>query len=175
MASRKQGGKLKPGANIDFTPIVPKFLQGRMEGSNKRREDDDLERETGDEITKKALEGKERPEMEDEAPTIVADDDIMALLEKQQVVVGDGKLEFKGEQTVEPKAQNDDSIVEFGAKPRSKKVATVARNNPDSTIEKAVDDKNTKKRPASADAEASNPVKRAEKKKMLSFDDEEDL
>ena len=175
MASRKPAGKFKPGSNVDFTPVIPKFLQGRMESNDKIRCADDSDGERREPRKLEMPEGKERPDLEDEAPTIVADDEIMALLEKQQVVVGDGKLEFKVEQTAGAKVTGNDSVVEFGTKARAKKSAPSTASAPEKSTEKAVADKNTKKRSAQTDVESSNPVKRAEKKKMLSFDDEEDL
>lgn len=171
MASKKTGGKFKPGSNVDFTPIIPKFLQGRMDPAPKRRSTDDSDDEDGKPVILGMPEGKERPDMEDEAPTIVADDEIMALLAKQEVVVADGKLERKAAEQESSKAPKDDSVIEFGTKSRAKKVAATEKPITTNTNE----DSNTKKRPSNSNAETNLKEKREVKKKMLSFDDEEDI
>lgn len=172
MASRKPAGKFKPGANVDFTPIIPKFLQGRMESTPKRRNHDDSDDEENRPAILEMPEGKDRPELEDEAPTIVADDDIMALLAKQEVVVGEGKLERKKTETAKPDGPKDEEEVSFGAKSRAKKTAPVEKPATDSDSKA---DANDKKRPSASDPEQNLPKKREAKKKMLSFDDEEDI
>lgn len=172
MASRKPTGKSKPGANVDFTPIIPKFLQGRMSAEPKRRNPNDSDDEDSKPVILEMPEGKDRPDLEDEAPTIVADDDIMALLAKQEVVVVDGKLQKKAVDTEQPEAPKGDAAVEFGARPRAKKAAVSNKLNIEE--EKEGDAKN-KKRPSISDPETNLNKKREAKKKMLSFDDEEEV
>lgn len=169
MASRKPAGKIKPGANIDFTPVIPKFLQGRMESAPKRRNPDDSDDEDNKPVILEMPEGKDRPELEDEAPTIVADDDILALLAKQEVVLGEGKLERKQPESEKLSGPKDEDEVAFGAKSRAKKTEKPAAESI------AEDDSKTKKRPSASDPEHNLPKKREAKKKMLSFDDEEDI
>lgn len=166
------GGKLKPGASIDFTPVIPKFLQGRMDSGPKKKDDDDEDAPT---IVYDMPEGKERPDMEGEGPTIVADDEIMALLAKQELVLVDGKLERKESEKSEKKEENDDSVVEFGKRSRAKKSANDSASNKVDGDNKPANDANPKKRASNSNAEDNNPKKREAKKKMLSFDDEEDI
>jgi hypothetical protein len=174
MASRKGPGKFKPGANIDFTQVVPKFLQGRMENTPKPRNADDSDDENSKPTYVDVPEGKERPDREDEAPTIVADPEIMDLLAKQEFELVDGKLERKVQEQMETTLPKDDSDPIFGKKARVKKAAhDVASKSSEDGKDISIE-KNMKKRPASSDPEANNPSKRAEKKK-LSFDDEENI
>jgi hypothetical protein len=175
MSNHKGPSKYKPGTNVDFTPVIPKFLQGRMRPSAQPRRDDDSD---GDEAKPTFLdlpEGTERPNLEDEAPTIVADDDILALLAKQEVVVADGKLERKSPGTIDAKDGKDENVVEFGKRSRPRKAALSSGSHSSESVKSTTSDINTKKRPSETDPESGNPTKRPEKKKLLSFDDEEDL
>lgn len=175
MSNHRGPSKKKPGANVDFTPVIPKFLQGMIKPNPKPREEGDSDGDDSKPTLVDLPKGKERPDLEDEAPTIVADDEILALLAKQEHKLVDGKFERISTAQDDSQARNDDSAVEFGKKARPKKAGLDSTQKSSSTATTTSNDKETKKRPAETNAETLNPTKRVEKKKMLSFDDEEDL
>lgn len=171
------GGKAKrtPNANVDFVQIIPKFLQGKMSATPKPKDLDDTDDDSAPTLVVQEPERPDRPDLEDEAPTIVADDDVMALLAKQELVYSDGQLVRKeASSTTESEPTTADDAVEFGKK-KKKAIAEPSQASKDGDkVDKSKE--SSKKRIAEGEPSGTpSSKKKIAQKTKLSFDDEEDV